>query len=127
MNKRYLKTVSTIAFIPLLHFAAAFLWPDTVKIAIAHLLLIYGILATLTVIHLIIVRIVASRHHQEAPMIVMALNMFKMLLAIVLLFVAVVPLTGKGASVGINFAVAYVFFLIFDSQTVLMLLNSNAE
>ena len=87
------------------------------------MLLIYGILCALTVVHLIVVRAVVRRHCEQAPMIVMALNMFKMLLSVVLLFVAVVPFTGKDAAVGINFAVAYVFFLIFDSQIVILMMK----
>ena len=49
--------------------------------------------------------------------------MLKMLLSIVLLFVLIVPFAGKSAAVGINFAVAYLFFLVFDSQIVILLLN----
>lgn len=87
------------------------------------MLLIYGILTVLTIAHLIVVRVIVSRHRQQAPMIVMALNMLKMLLSVVLLFVVVVPFTGKDAAVGINFAVAYVFFLIFDSQIVILMMK----
>ena len=117
--------MSWALFIPALHFLTAALWPAFVKIQIPHILLIYGILAVLTVLHLFVVRIVAQRHRQQAAMIVMALNMFRMLLSIVLLFVVVVPLTGKSGAVGINFAVAYLFFLLFDSQLVVLLLNKE--
>ena len=88
-----------------------------------YVLLIYGILFSLTMVHLFVVRTVVRRKRQQAAMIVMALNMLKMLLSVVLLFVVIVPFTGKDAAVGINFAAAYVFFLIFDSQIVLLMMK----
>ena len=121
--KSILKSLSWILLIPFVHVLTAYLWPDFVRVELPYLLLIYGILCALTVIHLIVVRAVVRRHREQAPMIVMALNMFKMLLSVVLLFVAVVPFTGKDAAVGINFAVAYVFFLIFDSQIVILMMK----
>ena len=123
--KSLLKSLSWILLIPFLHIAAALFLPDFVRVAFPHLLLMYGILCTLTVIHLFVVRTVVRRHQQQAPMIVMALNMLKMLLSIVLLFVIVVPFTGKGGAVAINFGVAYLFFLIFDSQLVLLMMRGN--
>ena len=123
MEKSIIKSVSITLVIPVLHFLTALLWPATVRIAIEHLLLIYGILTVLTCAHLFVVKMVASRNKKQAPLIVVALNMLKMLLSIVLLFVVVVPFTGKSAAVGINFAVAYLFYLIFDSQIVILLLR----
>lgn len=125
MDSRFVKSITGALVIPTAHFLTAMLWPSFVSIQIPHLLLIYGILATLTALHLFMVRIVVNRHRQQAAMIVMALNMLKMFLSILLLFVVVVPLTGKSSAVGINFAVAYVFFLIFDSQIVILLLNKD--
>ena len=89
------------------------------------MLLMYGILCVLTTIHLFVVRVVVRRHQEQAAMIVMALNMLKMLLSIVLLFVIVVPFTGKGGAVALNFGVAYLFFLIFDSQLVLLMMRGD--
>ena len=123
MNNRLANSLSTTLIIPVLHFLTALLWPQFVRVQIPHLLLIYGILAALTVAHLFVVRIIARRNRQQSAMIVMAMNMLKMLLSVVLLFVVVVPLAGKSAVVGINFAVAYLFFLVFDSQIVIMLLK----
>lgn len=125
MEKQFFKAVSLLLFIPLLHFATAAMLPDFAKIQIPHLLIMYGILAMLTIIHLFVVRMVARRHRQQSAMIVMALNMLKMILSIVLLFAIVVPLTGKGGAVAINFGVAYFFFLIFDSKLVILILNSK--
>ena len=123
MENRILKTVSLIAFIPLLHFGVAWFCPETVKISVAHLLLIYGILCMLTGVHLFVTRTVTHRKRESAPIIIMGLNMLKMLLSIVLLFVIVVPLTGKGAAVALNFAVAYLCFLIFDSMMVIRMMK----
>ena len=123
MNNRVVKSITGVLVIPAAHFLAAALWPAFVKIQIPYILLIYGILGVLTVLHLFVVRIVSQRHQQQAAMIVMALNMLKMLLSVILLFVVIVPFTGKSGAVGINFAVAYVFYLIFDSQIVILLLN----
>ena len=125
MDNRVVKSITGVLVIPAAHFLAAVLWPSFVKIQIPHLLLIYGILGALTVLHLFVVRIVAQRHRQQAAMIVMALNMLKMLLSVILLFVVVVPFTGKSGAVGVNFAVAYVFYLVFDSQIVILLLNGR--
>ena len=125
MDSRFVKSITGVLVIPTAHFLTALFWPSFVSIQIPHLLLIYGILATLTAVHLFVVRIVVNRHRQQAAMIVMALNMLKMFLSILLLFVVVVPLTGKSSAVGINFAVAYVFFLIFDSKLVILLLNKD--
>ena len=121
--KSILKSLSWILLIPFVHVLTAYLWPDFVRVELPYLLLIYGILCALTVVHLFVVRAVVRRHREQAPMIVMALNMLKMLLSVVLLFVVVVPFTGKDAAVGINFAVAYVFFLIFDSQIVILMMK----
>lgn len=121
--KSILKSLSWILLIPFAHLSAALLCPDFVRVELPYVLLIYGILTVLTIAHLIVVRVIVSRHRQQAPMIVMALNMLKMLLSVVLLFVVVVPFTGKDAAVGINFAVAYVFFLIFDSQIVILMMK----
>ena len=123
MEKQLFKSLSVIAFIPLLHFLTAALWPETVKIGVAHLLLIYGILCLLTGVHLFVTKIVTSRKPESAPIIIMGLNMLKMILSIVLLFVVVVPLTGKGAAVALNFAVAYLCFLIFDSMMVIRMMK----
>ena len=123
MEKQITKSVSITLIIPVLHFLTALLWPSMVKIELAHLLLIYGMLCMLTGLHLFVVKIIASRNKEQAPIIVVGLNMLKMLLSIVLLFVLIVPLAGKSAAVGINFAVAYLFFLVFDSQIVILLLN----
>lgn len=125
MDNRVVKSITGVLVIPAIHFLAAVLWPAFVKIQIPHILLIYGILGVLTVLHLFVVRIVSQRHRQQAAMIVMALNMLKMLLSVILLFVVVVPFTGKSGAVGVNFAVAYVFYLIFDSQIVILLLNGR--
>lgn len=125
MDSRFVKSITGALVIPTAHFLIAALWPAFVKIQIPHILLIYGILGVLTVLHLFVVRIVAQRHQQQAAMIVMALNMLKMLLSVILLFVVIVPFTGKSGAVGINFAVAYVFYLIFDSQIVILLLNGR--
>lgn len=125
MDSRFVKSITGALVLPTAHFLIAALWPAFVKIQIPHILLIYGILGVLTVLHLFVVRIVAQRHQQQAAMIVMALNMLKMLLSVILLFVVVVPFTGKSGAVGINFAVAYVFYLIFDSQIVILLLNGR--
>lgn len=99
------------------------LWPETVKIAVAHLLLIYGILCLLTGLHLFVTKIITRNKNEQAPIIIMALNMLKMILSIILLFVVVVPLAGKGAAVALNFAVAYLFFLVFDSQMVILMMR----
>ena len=123
--KSLLKSLSWILLIPFLHIAAALFIPDFVRIALPHLLLMYGILCGLTVVHLFVVSRVVRRHQQQSAMIVMAMNMLKMLLSIVLLFVVVVPFTGKGGAVAVNFGVAYLFFLIFDSQLVLLMLRDN--
>lgn len=123
--KSLLKSLSWILLIPFLHIAAALFIPDFVSIALPHLLLMYGILCGLTVVHLFVVRRVVRRHKQQSAMIVMAMNMLKMLLSIVLLFVVVVPFTGKGGAVAVNFGVAYLFFLIFDSQLVLLMLRGD--
>jgi hypothetical protein len=123
MDKRIAKTVSYTLIIPMLHFLTAMLWPQTVGMELAHLLLVYGTLCLLTGAHLFVVRIVARRNKQQAPIIIVGLNMLKMLLSVVLLFVVVVPFAGKGAAVAINFAVSYLFFLLFDSQIVILLLK----
>ena len=123
--KSLLKSLSWILLIPFLHIVTALLWPDFTKVAFPHLLLMYGILCVLTTIHLFVVRVVVHRHQEQAAMIVMALNMLKMLLSIVLLFVIVVPFTGKGGAVALNFGVAYLFFLIFDSQLVLLMMRGD--
>ena len=123
--KSLLKSLSWILLIPLLHIVVALLCPDFVRIALPHLLLMYGILCGLTVVHLLVVGKVVRRRQQQSAMIVMALNMLKMLLSIVLLFVIVVPFTGKGGAVAINFGVAYLFFLIFDSQLVILMMRGD--
>lgn len=123
--KSLLKSLSWILLIPFLHIVTALLWPDFTQVAFPHLLLMYGILCVLTTIHLFVVRAVVRRHQEQAAMIVMALNMLKMLLSIVLLFVIVVPFTGKGGAVALNFGVAYLFFLIFDSQLVLLMMRGD--
>ncbi|MBO7496040.1 MAG: hypothetical protein J6T98_05765 [Salinivirgaceae bacterium] len=123
MEKRIANSVTLTLIIPVLHFLAALLWPSMVKIEMAHLLITYGMLSLLTGIHLFVVKIVAGRNKEQAPIIIVGLNMLKMLLSIVLLFVLIVPLTGKSAAVGINFTVAYLFFLVFDSQIVILLLK----
>lgn len=119
----FLKSLSFTLLLPFIHLTATLLWPGFVRVALPHVLLIYGILTVLTIAHLLVVRVIVLRHRQQAPLIVMAMNMLKMLLSIVLLFVVVVPFTGKDAAVGINFAVAYVFFLIFDSQMVIWMMK----
>lgn len=123
MNNRIFKSLSIISFIPLLHFLTAVICPGAVKIEVAHLLLIYGILCLLTGAHLFVTKAITRNKRESAPIIVMGLNMLKMILSIVLLFVVVVPLTGKGAAVALNFAVAYMFFLIFDSQIVILMMK----
>ena len=123
--KILLKSLSWILLIPFLHIVTTLLWPDFIQVAFPHLLLMYGILCVMTTIHLFVVRVVVRRHQEQAAMIVMALNMLKMLLSIVLLFVIVVPLTGKGGAVALNFGVAYLFFLIFDSQLVLLMMRGD--
>ena len=121
--KSILKSLSWILLVPLIHLLTAYLYPDFVRVKMPYVLLIYGILFSLTMVHLFVVRTVVRRKRQQAAMIVMALNMLKMLLSVVLLFVVIVPFTGKDAAVGINFAAAYVFFLIFDSQIVLLMMK----
>ena len=123
--KSLLKSLSWILLIPFLHIVTALLWPSFVQVAFPHLLLMYGILCVLTTIHLFVVRAVVRRHQEQAAMIVMALNMLKMLLSIVLLFVIVVPFTGKGGAVALTFGVAYLFFLIFDSQLVRLMMRGD--
>lgn len=123
--EKLFKTLSLLLFIPLLHFATVAVYPGFAKIRIPHLLMIYGILAMLTGVHLFVVRTIVRRHHEQSAIIVMGLNMLKMILSIVLLFVVVVPFAGKGGAVAINFGLAYFFFLIFDSKIVIMLLNSK--
>lgn len=130
MSKRIMSSVSLAFVIPLIHFLLTALVPDVMRMTIPHLLLIYAILLALTILHLFVARLVTRKFAQQASLIIVALNMLKMILSVVLLVLVVVPITGKGGAVALNFMGAYIFFLIFDSQMVILLLtggNENAD
>jgi len=121
MKKKFLPATLLI----LAHFATVALVPDFAGISIAHLLIIYGILVMLTAIHVAGSFFAKKFFPAQAGLIVIVLNMIKMVLAMVLLFVVVVPIAGKNASVAINFLVAYFFFIFLDSVLAILILNRN--
>lgn len=123
MNNRFSFSFLLAALIVIAHFLLAVLAPGFVSVSVAHLLVIYGILACLTMLHIGLSCLVKKAFPAQAGLIVIAMNMLKMLLAMILLFVIVVPLTGKGAAVGINFMVAYFFFIFVDSILSIILLT----
>lgn len=125
MGKKIMSSASLAFAIPLIHFLLAALVPNVMQMTFAHLLLIYAILLALTILHLFVARLVARKFEQQASLIIIALNMLKMILSVVLLFLIVVPITGKGGAVALNFMGAYIFFLIFDSQMVILLLTGG--
>lgn len=127
MSKKIMSSVSLAFIIPLIHFLLTALVPDIMQMTLSHLLLIYAILLALTILHLFVARLVARKFEQQASLIIVALNMLKMILSVVLLFLIVVPVTGKGGAVALNFMGAYIFYLVFDSQMVILLLTGGKE
>lgn len=125
--KKLTTSIVFILIVPIAHFLLALLAPSLVQLKFAHILLIYGILATLTLVHLFVVERIVHSHKEQAPIIIMALNMVKMIASLVLLFVIVVPQAGKGGAVALNFAAAYFTFLIFDSQMVVLMLTDKEQ
>lgn len=125
MSKKIMSSVSLAFIIPLIHFLLTALVPDIMQMTLSHLLLIYAILLALTILHLFVARLVARKFEQQASLIIVALNMLKMILSVVLLFLIVVPVTGKGGAVALNFMGAYIFYLVFDSQMVILLLTGG--
>lgn len=123
MQKNFFPAVALI----IAHFAVAIFAPDFVGVSIAHLLIIYGILATLTALHILCSIVVKKQFSEQAGLIVIALNMLKMILAMILLFVVVVPLAGKSATVAINFLVAYFAFIFLDSVFAILILNKDKK
>lgn len=127
MNKRITIFQIIILCIPVVHIILSLVAPTFVIMAFKHLLLTYGMLLLLTFFHLLFVRIASRRLPEQAALITMGLNLFKMIISIALLFVIVVPLAGKGGATAVNFAVAYLFFLILDSQLAIYILNSEKK
>lgn len=125
--KKLVTSAFLVFVVPFIHFLLALAAPSLVKLSFVHILLIYSMLAILTAVHLFVVKKISQNKKDQAPLIVVALNMLKMIVSVVLLFVVVVPFTGKGGAVALNFAAAYFFFLVFDSQMVILLLNSDAD
>lgn len=125
--KKLTTSIVFILIVPIAHFLLALLAPSLVQLKFAHILLIYGILATLTLVHLFVVKRIVHSHKEQSPIIIMALNMVKMIASLVLLFVIVVPQAGKGGAVALNFAAAYFTFLIFDSQMVVLMLTDKEQ
>lgn len=123
MNNRFSFSFLLAALIIIAHFTLAMLAPDFVSVSLPHLLVIYGILASLTLLHLLGSYFVKNHFPEQAGLIVIAMNMLKMLLAMILLFVVVIPLTGKGVAVAVNFMVAYFFFIFIDSILSIILLT----
>ena len=127
MSKKNMSSASLAFAIPLIHFLLTAFFPELMQMTLPHLLLIYAILLALTIFHLFVARLVARKFEQQASLIIVVLNMLKMILSVVLLFLIVVPITGKGGAVALNFMGAYIFFLVFDSQMVIMLLTGGKE
>lgn len=125
MNQRLTFSFVPASIIVVAHFLLALFAPDFVSVSVPHLLVIYGILASLTLLHILLSHFAKKLFPAQAGLIVIALNIFKMLLAMILLFVVVIPLTGKSAAVGINFMVAYFFFIYIDSVLSIILLTRN--
>ncbi len=109
--------------IPLLHFFVALTAPGFVAISLLHLLLIYGLLLGLTFIYTLGVRFAVKMFPAQSSLFVLIFNMLKMVISIVLLFAVVVPLTGKGSAVAVNFMIAYMFFLLIDSLLAIIILH----
>ena len=123
MNNRFSFSFLLAALIVISHFLLAVLVPEFVSVSIAHLLVIYGILACLTLLHLALSFFAKRAFPEQAGLIVIAMNMLKMILAMVMLFVVIIPLTGKSVAVAVNFMVAYFFFIFVDSILSIIMLT----
>lgn len=97
------------------HFGFAWFAPHIVKNTLGQVTMMYSLIGALTIAQLLLSVVVARKWPQKAAIGLLGLNTFKLLVSLALFFVMVIPICGKSVATGLNFCIAYFYFLIFGA------------